>query len=291
VAFFGLGLMGSEMAKRLVDSHKWKVVVWNRNGEKAKEFQKNNPTSEAAPTTIEAISLCEVIVVMLTDWKAMHDSLFPQGAMNHLTGKVVIQMCTIGSQESINFASEVQAHGGRYMECPVLGTTPAAQAGTLQLLLTCGQDCIEKYREVLETMGIIRYLGEVYGKSSVLKLALNHIIAMQMAAISVSTALVQTQGVSVDLFWDIVKGSTFHSKYFEMKMPKITSRNYSNPTFSTNNILKDVKLVEEELTLANLNTASVEGIKILIEDAVQSGYGESDMAAIVEGVLKVHKDE
>jgi len=288
IAFLGLGLMGSSMARRLVEKDQWNVIVWTRNHEKTKKFQSKYPKSQAASSPTEAISKGDTIIVMLTDGNSIKSTLLNEDSKKFLKNKVVIQISTIGSHENIQFAKEVEAQGGIYIECPVLGNTSAASEGTLQLLLSGSSHAIESQREILRVLGNLRVIGDQIGKSSVLKLALNQLIAAQMVSLATSISMVTSQDIPIEHFWDIVKNSLFMSKYFEAKFPKMNDREYSNVTFSIANLLKDVSLIEEELRTANLESSSVEGIKKVLENSVANGYGEDDIAAVIEGVFN-HK--
>jgi len=224
--------------------------------------------------------------------KSIKDTILNEDAKKHLKGKIVIQMSTIGSQENIDIGKEVQINGGIYIECPVLGSTPAATSGNLQLLFSGPKIVEEKLQEILQTLGKIRYIGEEIGKSSVLKLALNQIIAAEMSAISVSMSMVKSKDIPIETFWNIMKDyDMFFCKYFDFKFANLNNRNHSNATFSSANLMKDVELIIDEAKSSNLETSFVEGIQKLVKSAIDNGYSNDDISSIIEGVLKHKKGE
>jgi len=283
--------MGNEIVKRLLK--KWEVTVWTRSSEKSEEFQKKNPTNcnrEESPAA--AISKGDIIFVMLTDGNSVKNTILSEDSKKFLHGKIIIQMSTISSRENIELDKEVQSHGGIFIECPVLGSSPAAANGTLQLLLTGPKIHCDSIREVLEVVGKIRDIGQEIGKSSVLKLALNQLIGAQVSAISVSMSMVKTQGLPIETFWNIMKeNGTMFCPYFDYKFNSLNQRDHSHVTFSASNFRKDMGLVVKEMEDMNLESSSVKGIEHLLAAAVESGYAEDDMSSIIEGVLKHKKGE
>jgi len=198
---------------------------------------------------------------------------------------VIINTTTIGSEDSKRFAKEVSNHGGFYIECPVLGSTPQAQSGNLQLLLTCPKEWIETHKEMFEALGKIRYIGDQYGKSSVFKLAFNQMIITQMASFGYAVSLSKAHDLPLDLFSEIVRGSAIHSKYFDLKIDKMATRNYGDATFSVANIKKDASLAAEELEHVNIDASAMQAMCKQFDEAIKLGFGEVDAAGIIEGIM------
>jgi len=194
-------------------------------------------------------------------------------------------MSTIGSKESERFAKEVSSCGGYYIECPVLGSTPHAESGNLQLLVTCSKELMEMNREVFEVLGKIRYIGDQYGKSSVFKLALNQMIVAQMSSFAFAVSLLKTNDLPLDLFSEIVRGSSFHSKYFDLKFNNMATGNYNDRAFILSTLKKDVGLVVEELNNVNIDPSVMEAVIKQCDFAINLGFGDFDGAAIIEGVM------
>ena len=72
---------------------------------------------------------------MLTNAAAIRDVLLCDASRQHLAGKTVIQMGTITPTESKAIRDEAVAAGGDYLEAPVLGSIPEAQAGKLIVMV------------------------------------------------------------------------------------------------------------------------------------------------------------
>lgn len=96
---------------------------------------------------------------------------------------------------------------------------------------------------------------------------------------------------------EILRNSAVHCKYFDMKLPAMQNRDFTNPYFltlgafvrySTNNITmlvlilllqKDLSLIVKECKKLGMDTTAVEGITGLMEKAALK-YPELDFASV-----------
>src|ERR1044072_4389207 len=128
IGIAGLGRMGAAIAARLMETGHT-VSVWNRSPEKEKPLVDAGARQCASPEDLAEHS--EVIITMLTDADAI-DHVY-NGEQGLLAGdvhdKLFIEMSTVRPEVQIALAEVVRASGGRFVECPVGGTTgPARQA-------------------------------------------------------------------------------------------------------------------------------------------------------------------
>ena len=91
-----------------------------------------------------------------------------------------------------------------------------------------------------------------------MKLSLNNLLAMEQAAFSASLGVVVANGVGVDTFMAVLRGSAMHAKQFDKKLPKMIAHDYGNANFHTRHLLKDCSLFMEEAAAAGLITAPQE---------------------------------
>lgn len=88
-----------------------------------------------------------------------------------------------------------------------------------------------------------------------MKLSLNNLLAMEQAAFSASLGVVVANGVDVETFMAVLRGSAMHAKQFDKKLPKMIAHDYSNANFHTRHLLKDCALFLDEAAAAGLITA------------------------------------
>jgi 3-hydroxyisobutyrate dehydrogenase len=129
----------------------------------------------------------------------------------------------------------------------------------------------------------VRLIGPV-GNAAVLKLALNQLIAAEMAAFALSLGLVRRAGVDVENFMAVLRKSALHAPMFDKKLPRLMERNYQQPNFSTRHLLKDVELALSAAETAHLSTDGLRGIRTLITDTLALGLGDVDYSALYEKI-------
>lgn len=280
VALLGTGLLGEAIGLRL-RSLSYPLVVWNRT--KAKTARLAKEGAQVSDTPSGAVSEAEAVITVLSGGPVTEAVLLASNGPS-LSGKTVVQMGTIAAGESARIARRVQAAGGKYLEAPVLGSSPEALQGRL-LIMTAGQeDVYTQVDPLLQDLGSkIRYVGEV-GKAASLKLALNQLLVAEVAAFSLSLAMVREAGVPVEAFMDIVSNSSIRSPQFEKKLPRMMERDFSDPHFPVSHMLKDVDLVLEEAGRYQLGTESLRGIRTIVARALEMGFVEEDYSALYNGV-------
>lgn len=281
IALLGTGLLGRAIAERL-QSVGHRVTVYNRTTAKALPLQACGITVVTQPE--QAIAQAGCVVLMLADAAAIRAVLLTPASLAALRGKTVIQMGTIAREESQALQAEIERAGGAYCEAPVLGSLAEAKAGTLLVMVGGTEEQYVRWGPLFRSLSREPRLVGPVGKAASLKLALNQLIAAEISAFALSLGLVQRAGVSVDTFMTILRESALFAPAFEKKLPRLLTRDYQHPNFSTRHLLKDVDLFLKEASGYALATSSLDGIRPVLEQTIAQGLGEADYAALYETV-------
>ena len=214
--------MGAPMAKRLqLAGHQ--VYGWNRSGDKVDALLTDG--IKRAKTPASAIAASQLVVLMLTDATAIHKTLLNPDATAQLAGRTVLQMGTIAPKESKAVAKTVQAAGGEYLEAPVLGSIPEANAGTLIVMVGATPDQFDQWQPVLACFGPKPQLMGPVGAASGVKLAMNQLIGSLTTAFAMSLSLVQQEAIDVEKFMAIVRQSALYAPTFDKKLGRMCDLN------------------------------------------------------------------
>ena len=94
LGFLGLGMMGSPMARRLLDAG-YRVTVWNRSEAKAAALVEVGARLATDPSAVANTS--SIIFMCLTDADAVEDIVFGPGGLAGLpgVGKLVVDFSSI----------------------------------------------------------------------------------------------------------------------------------------------------------------------------------------------------
>ena len=134
VAFLGIGAMGERMARNLLRAG-YQLAVFNRSHSKTATLRSEGATVYESPRDAAAVS--DIVISMVTDDSASREVWLDarSGALAAVgKGKTCIEMSTVTPAWVRELASRVQASGGAFVEAPVVGSRPQAEAGQLVVL-------------------------------------------------------------------------------------------------------------------------------------------------------------
>jgi 3-hydroxyisobutyrate dehydrogenase len=282
VAFIGTGFMGLPMARRVAGAG-FPLSVYNRTAAKAAPLAEDCGATVCA-TAAEAAAAAELcVILMLADFAACKAVITEMG--DALRGKPVVNMTTIAPGEALACRDLCASHGADvYADCPVLGSTPQAVAGSLKVLLTCPDDAAFTLLEgVLTTMGPVTRVSTETGKSASLKLALNTLIAAQTAGLATAMGLADRSGVDTEVFREIASNSVIWAPYCGFKFPMMQSRAYpaAMPSYL---MAKDATLIASEAQRLGLDTTFADGVRDAFCTARDAGHADDDLAVVYETI-------
>jgi len=281
-AVIGLGLMGSEIALRL-KRQGVEVTCWNRGAEGARAARERGlPMTETAAA---AIAAADLMLLVLSDADAIREAVLdPPDAAQALSGRIVVQMGTIGPGESRAIAARVESLGARYLEAPVLGSLPEVREGRLIIMAGGDPALFDQCLPVLRDLSRDPQLIGGIGAGAALKLAMNQLIAGLTATFSLSLGLVRAEGIDVAQFMTLLRGSALHARTFDKKLDKYLSHDYGAANFPLKHLLKDVRLFREVAEQVGLDIALLGALESTCERAQALGYGDQDYSALYEAI-------
>jgi 3-hydroxyisobutyrate dehydrogenase len=277
VGWIGTGLMGLPMAQRLLDND-ISLVAYNRSSSKLEPLRSAGVTIAASPH--EVVSASECVILMLTDAQAIRSVLFSAASQKALPGRIVIQMGTIAPSTSKTIRDEVVAAGGNYLEAPVLGSIPEAKAGKLIVMVGASPEQFQQWVSLLQHFGPDPLLIGPVGTAAAAKLALNQLIAALTTAFALSLSFAMRYGVDTDLWMDIVRNSALYAPTFDKKLARMLNRDYANPNFPIKHLIKDTNLFIAEAASVGLNVSSLEGVRKILDIAMNLNFSEEDYSSL-----------
>jgi 3-hydroxyisobutyrate dehydrogenase len=258
------------------------VVGWNRSPDKRNALAERG--LETVESAADAIAGADVCLLVLSDHAAITETLFRGQAGQRLSGRIFVQMGTIAPAESRDLAERLDQAGGSYLEAPVLGSLPEAEAGRLIVMAGGDPAIFEHCRPILGCLGEDpRLIGPV-GQGAALKLAMNQLIAGLTATFSLSLGLVRAEGIQVEQFMALLRDSALYAPTFDKKLPKYLSHDYGRANFPLKHLLKDVRLFRRVAEPLHLDNALIATIEAACARAIGLGYADQDYSAVYEAL-------
>ena len=280
IAFLGLGLMGSGMARQLL-AHGFPLTVFNRNAEKAAPLAADGARIAASPH--EAAAQADVIISMVADDNASRSLwLGENGALAAAApGTVCIECSTVTVAWVKELAAAANAHGCEFLDAPVTGSKTQAASGELNFLVGGETATLEKIQPVLEAMSkSVVSLGPV-GSGALLKLVNNFVCGVQVAALAEAVAMIERSGLDRTKALEVLTNGAPGSPLFKAVSGRMTAPDY-NPHFLLRLMAKDLTYAIHEGSEVSVELKTAAAALESFKHSIATGYGEMDIAAVVE---------
>ena len=284
IAFLGLGLMGSGMAGTLLEKG-FPVSIYNRNPDKAKPLGERGAT--VAKTAAEAATGAAVIVSMLADDKASRALwLGPDGALAAAApGTVCIECSTVTVGWIKELAAAAEQRGCVFVDAPVTGSKTQAATGELNFLVGGTESALDQARPVLDAMGrTVTHLGPA-GSGAMVKLINNFVCGVQLASIAEAVAMIERCDLDREAALGVLTNGAPGSPLVKLLSARMTAEDYT-PFFHLHLLAKDLSYAVQEAAALSLDLKTAETALGLFQKAVDDGYGDQDMSAVIESLRK-----
>ncbi|MFB6816818.1 NAD(P)-dependent oxidoreductase [Streptomyces sp. NPDC056347] len=193
VTVIGLGPMGQAMARALLTAGH-PVTVWNRTASRAEDVVAAGATLAATPA--EAVGASGLVLLSLTDYRAMYDIL--GDATASLAGRTLVNLSSDTPDRSREAAAWAAGHGATFLTGGVM--VPAPMIGTqAAYVYYSGPD--EVMRSHVGTLGLVgtpKYVGEDPGLAQMMYQAQLAVFLTTLSALMQATAMLGTAGMKAE---------------------------------------------------------------------------------------------
>ncbi len=276
VAVIGLGIMGSAMARNVVDAG-FPTSVWNRSQ------SATAPLVEAGATTTEkaedAVQAADVVITMLPDSAAVTSVMVEGHVLEAMAdGAIWAQMGTIGVQHTLDLAATVKEvrPDVLFVDAPVSGSKGPAEQGQLLILASGPAQAAGVVDPVFSAIGRKTQWVGAAGAGSRLKLLVNAWLAFLVEGAAETLALSDRMGIGHDVLAGAIEGGPLASGLAMAKLSKMDSGDFA-PEFPLEWALKDI-----DLTIVEADSPPLPVLAAISQQwhvAVDRGLGRQDISA------------
>ena len=272
--------MGSGMARRLL-SEGFQVAVYNRSREKAQTLAAAGATVAASPR--DAAAKAHVVISMVADdaasravWLGEHGAI--AGAV---PGTVLIESSTLTTGWVRELAAAAAQQKCKFLDAPVTGTKPHAASGELLFLVGGSAEALEAARPVLSALSRdIVHLGPT-GCGAIMKLVNNFLCGVQAASFAEAMALAGASGLDREQAAKILCNGAPGSPLIKTIWGRAAGGDLT-PNFILRLMAKDLRYSMEAAKQFGLALKTAAPALELFEGAIKSGYGDKDLAAVID---------
>ncbi|GAB4199681.1 MAG: NAD(P)-dependent oxidoreductase [Roseiflexaceae bacterium] len=279
IAMLGAGAMGARIAHNLLKAG-YAVNVYNRTPERTATLVAAGATFAATPH--EAAAGADLVISMVRDDAASRVVWLDaeQGALRGMAaGSVGVECSTLTPGWVLELAAQVRATGVGFVEAPVLGTRPQAEAG--QLIVLAGGEATDLARvepALRATAGALHHLGPV-GSGAAMKLAVNTLYGVQVAVWAEMLALLERQGLPAEHTVALLNTLPTTSPALQAVGMLMMRGDYA-PMFPIELVDKDFGYALELARSLGATTPTLAAVRAIYAEAVACGYGGDNIVGI-----------
>ncbi|MGA4603484.1 NAD(P)-dependent oxidoreductase, partial [Ectopseudomonas hydrolytica] len=198
-------------------------------------------------------------------------------------GQLLVDFSSLEPAATREMAAELEARTGmRWVDAPVSGGTPGAEAGTLAIMAGGREEDVERVRPVLAHLGQrLTRMGEV-GAGQVTKVCNQMIVACNALVIAEVVALAERSGVDASLIAPALAGGFADSKPLQILAPQMAANQFEPIKWHVRTLLKDldtaVKLSREQGSATPMSGLAAQLMRL----HGSQGNLECDPATLVE---------
>ncbi len=280
VAILGLGVMGGGMAANWL-AKGFEVSVWNRTAAKAQPLAGKG--AKVAATPREAAQGADFIFAMVADDDASRSVwLGPDGALaGAKSGAIGVESSTLTPDWIRELGRQAQAKGVGFLDAPVGGSRPAAEAGELRFFVGGDPQTYEAARPALAAVGSKMDLLGPLGAGATWKLINNQLAAGQIAALAEALEVAKKAGFKNEQISDLILGGAPASPIVKLKLPRMLAQDFEPADFALNLMLKDARYAAALAQSLGAPADMISGAVKAFARADAKGLGAKDIAAVV----------
>ncbi|MBT5002764.1 MAG: NAD(P)-dependent oxidoreductase [Tateyamaria sp.] len=279
-AVVGLGSMGYGMALSCVRAGH-KTYGYDVSPEPMRRLQNEGGQGEKL---FEIISTIDAVMVVVLNARQTEDVLFgTHGIVAQMRkGSVIVACATMPPDFARDMEERCSMFGVFYLDAPISGGSIKAAAGQLSIMASGTSEAFAAASAVLNaTAETIFKIGKTAGPGSAMK-AVNQLLAgVHIATMAEALTFGMTQGVAPEMFLEVISKCAGSSWMLENRAPHIVSGDYS-PHSQVNIWPKDLGIVLDIASAANLSTPLAAAALKQFEEAVEMGLGGEDDSAVAK---------
>ncbi len=274
IAFIGLGIMGSGMAKNLAKAGH-QVRAWNRSPVEPPEGV------HLANSIADAAKNAEFILVSVTGPQAQDAVIAGEtGLLDCAPGSALIIDATSTDPEiTLRYQKAFADKGVDYVDGPVFGSKNEAAGGELDWMFGGTEAQFHHAKPILEAMSkTVTHVGPV-GAAASAKLIGNLMVAAQFLSLAEGLAIARRSGVPDEVLPQLLDAVDFGSGLLRANARSVIAGDYT-PSFYLKHMLKDAGLAMDLARRAGVPAFGLGAAASALSAATNTGHGDQNVSAL-----------
>jgi 3-hydroxyisobutyrate dehydrogenase-like beta-hydroxyacid dehydrogenase len=284
VGFIGLGNMGSRIARRLLD-HGYQLSVYDMDLTKTGTIAAQGGV--VAKNIFELAHSTDVFLSCLTNDEAVRSVYTGSEGVfvGARSGTVILEMSTI-SPESSRELHRLGARGGiEVLDVAISGSTPAAEEGTLTLLVGGNPELFRAAEPIFQAVAKRYFILGGSGSGTAMKLVVNTLLGVGMQAIAEAVVLGEKAGLDRERLLEVLSQTAVIAPAHVGKLARAAINDY-RPQFPLRLMNKDFQLILKAAGQGHLPMPATEAAFRVNSDELAHN-DEEDFSAVLRRMEEV----
>jgi 3-hydroxyisobutyrate dehydrogenase-like beta-hydroxyacid dehydrogenase len=241
VGFIGLGLMGHAFTKRL-SARGYRVTGYDIAADKLEAATRHGvQRATSAAEVTRASDIVQICVMTAADLEA---AVFGEEGVAAAAGagKILIDHSTTEVETTKRFAARLAETGMGWVDAPVSGGPPAAEAGTLAIMAGGDDRHLAQAQDLLAELGHCTHMGAV-GAGQVTKMVNQVLVLANYCVLAEALSLAEAGGVDAARIPEALGAGYAGSTMLERLYPRMVARDFA-PAGYAFQALKDLDMVQ-----------------------------------------------
>jgi 3-hydroxyisobutyrate dehydrogenase-like beta-hydroxyacid dehydrogenase len=278
LGFIGLGNMGSRIARRLLNAG-YQLFAYDLDRNKADALKSDGAV--VANSIAELSQSADVILSCLTNDEAVESAYYADAGIlaSARPGALVFEMSTVLPKTSRQLYQRAAEHRVEVLDVAISGSTPAAEQGTLILLVGGVEELFQAAQPVFRAISARSFYMGPAGAGTTMKLVVNTLLGVGMQAIAEAIPLGEKAGIERNRLLEVLSQTAVIAPAHVGKLTRAAHQDYS-PQFPLRLMNKDFRLILEKAKLLDVQMpATIAAFRV--NSMEWADHPDADFSAVI----------
>jgi 3-hydroxyisobutyrate dehydrogenase-like beta-hydroxyacid dehydrogenase len=281
IGFIGLGLMGQAFTKRLIACG-YSVTGFDIAADKVEQATRHGVVP--AISSAEVTGKSDVVLLCVVSTDAVHEVVFGSGGVveSASADKLLVDHSTTIMESTKAMADALRERSGMgWVDAPVSGGPPAAEAGTLAIMAGGRDSDIARITPLMDDLaGSFTHLGGV-GAGQVTKMVNQILVLNNYCVLAEALALAEAAGIDASKIPEALAPGHAGSNLLKAIFPRMIARDFA-PAGYARQVLKDLDMVHDMAKVLKVPTPMSSQAASLFRILVSKGHADKDGIAVLK---------
>ncbi len=281
IGFIGLGLMGQAFTKRLIACG-YTVTGFDIAADKVEQATRHGVVP--ATSSAEVTGKSDVVLLCVVSTDAVHEVVFGSGGVveSASADKLLVDHSTTIMESTKAMADALRERSGMgWVDAPVSGGPPAAEAGTLAIMAGGRDSDVARITPLMDDLaGSFTHLGGV-GAGQVTKMVNQILVLNNYCVLAEALALAEAAGIDASKIPEALAPGHAGSNLLKAIFPRMIARDFA-PAGYARQVLKDLDMVHDMAKVLKVPTPMSSQAASLFRILVSKGHADKDGIAVLK---------